>query len=125
MGRHTANAGGIYFPCGTPDPADVAGSAVDFDGSVRREILEEIGIGEGDYEPDPGWSAVVDGPRVALVKVLRAHASADALRRRIGAHLAREAAPELAGIRMVRSAADFDPRMAAFATAFLSHLWKG
>ncbi|MPZ58372.1 MAG: NUDIX hydrolase [Rhizobiales bacterium] len=123
MGPHTANAGHIYFPCGTPDPGDVAGSRVDLDGSVRRELFEEIGVGESDYHPDPGWFAIHAGPRIALIKVLRAHESADLLSRRIDGYLAREAAPELAGIRIVRSTVDFDPLMPTFVTAFLSHYW--
>jgi len=124
MGHHTANAGHIYFPCGTPDPTDVAGSQVDFENNVRREIFEETGIGQGDYDADPGWFVVLAGPRIALMKVLRAREDAETLRRRIDDYLAREAAPELAGIRIVRSAADFDPLMPEFATAFLLHIWN-
>jgi len=124
MGPHTANAGHIYFPCGTPDPDDVIGSRVDLDGSVRREIEEETGIGEGDYEAEPGWHVMLAGPRVALVKVLQASDDAATLRRRIEESLARQAAPELAGIRLVRSAADFEPMIAEFVTAFLSHMWS-
>jgi hypothetical protein len=41
------------------------------------------------------------------------------LRRRILDYLAREAAPELADIRIVRSPRDFDPMMPRFVTAFL------
>jgi hypothetical protein len=43
---------------------------------------------------------------------------------RILAHLAREAQPELAGVRIVRSPADFDPMMPPFVTAFLTHVWS-
>jgi len=124
MGPQTANAGHIYFPCGTPDPADVAGSQVDLSGSVRREIEEEIGIEQGDYEPEPGWFVVLAGPRVALIRVLQAYDTATALRRRIEDCLTKQAAPELAGIRLVRSAADFEPQMVEFVTAFLLHIWR-
>jgi 8-oxo-dGTP pyrophosphatase MutT (NUDIX family) len=123
MGPQTANAGHIYFPCGTPDPDDVTGSRVDFAGSLRREIAEETGIGEDSYQPEPGWFVIQAGPRVALIKVLQARDDAATLRRRIEEALAQQAAPELAGIRLVRSAADFEPMMAEFVTAFLSHLW--
>jgi hypothetical protein len=123
MGPQTANAGHIYFPCGTPDPDDVTGSRVDFAGSLCREIAEETGIGEDSYQPEPGWFVIQAGPRVALIKVLQARDDAATLRRRIEEALAQQAAPELAGIRLVRSAADFEPMMAEFVTAFLSHLW--
>ena len=46
------------------------------------------------------------------------------LRARILAHLAREAQPELADIRIVRGPADFDPMMPPFVTAFLTHVWS-
>jgi 8-oxo-dGTP pyrophosphatase MutT (NUDIX family) len=124
MGPQTANAGHIYFPCGTPDPDDVTGSLVDLDASLRREIEEEIGIGEGDYQPEPGWFVILAGPRVAAIKVLQARDTATILRRRIEQAIARQAAPELASIHLVGSPADFAPMMPDFVTAFLSHFWR-
>ena len=40
------------------------------------------------------------------------------------AHLAREAQPELADIRIARGPADFDPKMRGFVRAFLGHRWR-
>src|ERR1035438_4965201 len=43
MGEHTANAGRIYFPSGTPDPDDIRGDAVDIAGSVAQIGRENAG----------------------------------------------------------------------------------
>jgi hypothetical protein len=124
MAEHTANAGKIYFPAGTPDPDDIVGARVDLAGNIWRELAEETGLAGADVVAEAGWLCVLAGPRIALVKILRGRATAEALRARILAHLAREPAPELADIRVVRSAADFDPMMPAFVTAFLAHVWS-
>jgi hypothetical protein len=122
MGEHTANAGRIYFPAGLPDPSDVAGGVVDLAANVAREVAEETGLMDADFTAQPGWCAVIAGPRVALMQLLQAHASAADLRARVLDHIAREAKPELADVRMVRNRADLDPMMPAFITAYLSYL---
>jgi hypothetical protein len=120
MGAHTANAGRIYFPCGTPDMEDVRGALVDLDGSALRELFEETGLGEGDITPAPGWTIVFEGPRIACMKEARAHAPGDELAARIGAFLARQAEPELSGVHVVRSKADLRPDvMPGFVLAYL------
>jgi 8-oxo-dGTP pyrophosphatase MutT (NUDIX family) len=121
MAPHTSAAGRIYFPAGTPDPSDVVDGSVDLAGNVIREVAEETGLGGGDFTGESGWHCVIDGPRIALLKVLQAHEPADILRARIRDHLAGEAVPELADIRIVRSPRDFDPMMPRFVTAFLDH----
>jgi len=119
MGPQTSAGGKIYFPAGTPEPEDVVDGIVDLAGSVIREVGEETGLGVDDFAEQNGWYCVVDGSRIALMRVLQARDPAETLRRRILEHLARETAPELADIRIVRSRHDFDPMMPRFVTTFL------
>jgi 8-oxo-dGTP pyrophosphatase MutT (NUDIX family) len=124
MGAHTANPGHIYFAAGTPDPRDVIDGRVDLAGSVLREVAEETGLDPADYAAEPGWQAVVGRGYVALIRTLAAPMPAADLRARILDHLAAEAEPELADIRIVRGAADLDPMMPEFVTTFLAHAWR-
>jgi 8-oxo-dGTP pyrophosphatase MutT (NUDIX family) len=125
MSPRTLNAGQIYFPCGTPDPSDIIDGKVDLDFSVRREVKEETGFSVEEFEAEPGWTMVIDGALIALIKVFRARQTADELRARALAHLAAEAQPELADIRIARGPADFDPNMRGFVRAFLENRWRG
>ena len=123
MGDRTASPGRIYFPAGTPDLDDVRGDAVDLLGNVMREIAEETGLAPEGYAVADGWTAVIAGPRIALMKSIEAPRPADELAHRMRRHIAAEAAPELCDIRIVRSARDFDPMMPEFVTAYLSQVW--
>lgn len=120
MGEHTANAGHVYFPCGTPDPADIVNGRVDLDLSVARELREETGLDIAEFAIEPGWTTVIDGALICQVKQLRSKLNAEALRKRVVDHIARDKNPELAGIRIVRAPSDFDPAMPRFVTAFLT-----
>lgn len=120
MGAHTVQAGRVYFPCGTPDPADIVEGRVDLDHSVARELKEETGCDVAEFAADPGWTTVVDGNLIAQVKTLRSAEDAETLRARMRAHIARERQAELADIRIVRGMADCDAAMPGFVTAFLS-----
>ena len=124
MAPHTANAGNIYFPSGTPDSNDIAGTAVDLEGSVWRELREETGLTAADVAAEQGWHTVLAGPLLAHIKILQAREDADALRARILDTLSRQPQPELSDIRIVRGPGDFDPRMGAFTRAFLMDMWR-
>lgn len=119
MGAHTANAGRVYFPAGTPDPNDIAGDRVDLAASVVREVEEEVGLLPADYHAGDGWTVVETGQVVACFRLLKSRLGGVELQQRIEAYLASEALPELSGVKVVRSIADFDSAMPQFIKAFL------
>jgi hypothetical protein len=124
MAASTANAGLVYFPCGTPEPGDVdAEGFLDLAGSVGRELLEETGLAIGEPNAEPGWMMVRDRGYIALVKEATSPLGAAELGERVMAYIGREQRPEFIGIRLVRSPADFAPTMPRFVTAFLTHYW--
>lgn len=119
MAAHTSNAGRIYFPSGTPDLSDIAGSEVDISGSVTRELEEETGLSPGDYDSDPHWYCINTGHAVALIRLLRIDLPGEAVRARIERNLAAQDQPELSAIHLVRSTRDLTSAMPRFVTAFL------
>jgi hypothetical protein len=125
MGAHTAAAGWSYFPCGTPEPGDLVGCRIDLEGSLRREFTEETGLNLDDFAAEPGWTALIDGPYIALMKMLQARESGDEIGARVRRYLAREREPELAGVRIVHGPADLAPPIPAYVTDFLAHAWGG
>jgi 8-oxo-dGTP pyrophosphatase MutT (NUDIX family) len=120
MAPHTANAGRIYFPAGTPDPDDISGGKVDIAGNVAREIEEETGLTPADYRAAPHWDCVVTGAAVAMIRLLNADIPGEAMRSRIEANLATQQRPELSAIHLVREKRDFSAKMPRFVTAFLA-----
>jgi hypothetical protein len=119
MGPHTANAGRVYFPAGTPDPADISDGMVDIPGSVARELEEETGLMPADYRAGAHWDCVVSGTAIAMIRLLHVDAPAEALRARIEANLAAQQQPELSAIHLVRGTSDFTAAMPRFVTAFI------
>ena len=123
MGEHTANAGRIYFPSGTPDLDDVRGDALDIAGSVAREVEEETGLTAADYHSDTHWHCVYTGPAVAMIRILRVDMPGEALRDRLEANLAAQEHAELSAIHLVRKPSDLTTAMPRFVTAFIeAHL---
>jgi 8-oxo-dGTP pyrophosphatase MutT (NUDIX family) len=124
MARQTANAGKIYFPAGTPDPGDVQpDGAVDLMGSVLRELAEETGLLDDEVSPGPRWQAVLAGARIGLMRPLRVREDCEKLAARIRAFIAREKAPELEDVVIVRKPGDLVPEIPDFVRAYLKNEW--
>jgi 8-oxo-dGTP pyrophosphatase MutT (NUDIX family) len=97
---------------------------VDFFGALRRELLEETGIGPDRLNPESGWYAVSVGPRLPLIKIVRIDQPAETLKQRISMNLASQSLPELCDIAVVRGPFDLSDRMPQWVTAFLRHIWR-
>jgi 8-oxo-dGTP pyrophosphatase MutT (NUDIX family) len=119
MADHTANAGRIYFPSGTPDLDDISGSTVDIAGSVAREVEEETGLTTKEYRAAEHWDCVVTATSIAMMRILHVASTGEALAAKIEANLARQKSPELRAIHLVRNRGDLKPAMPVFVTAFL------
>ena len=122
MAAHTANAGRIYFPAGTPDLTDVKpDGTVDLAASVVRELEEETGLRPEEYQVGEGWILAQAGGLLAFLKPVRLWKSAEAARSAVLANLAAQPEPELADIVIARGPEDIDAaRMPDFLRLFLA-----
>lgn len=123
MGPHTANPGRIYFPAGTPDPSDIAHGMLDMAAGIDREIFEEVGLRASDYVAAPDWTVIVDGQRIALMRVLQSPLEAGMLRDKIMAEIAKQPEPELSAIHLVRGLDDVSDAMPSFMVTYLRHVF--
>ena len=119
MAQHTANAGRIYFPSGTPDLDDVVDGMLDINGSVVRELEEETGLTAADYRAQTDWHCVVSGPAIAMIRILDLNMPGETVRARIEANLKAQVEPELSAIHLVRGTRDLMPAMPRFVAAFI------
>lgn len=111
MAAHTANAGKVYFPAGTPDLSDLRPDGrVDLAASVTRELREETGLTEADLHIADRWIVVKDGALIAFMRPLICPEPGEAVRTRILENLAAQPEPELAAVRLARSETDIDER---------------
>jgi len=122
MAHHTYNAGQIYFPAGTPDPDDVFDDRVDLEASARRELLEETGLLADETDTAPGWTLVTTPQRTACMKLMTYPLSAEQLKARIEAFLARDPLAEFARMHIVRDPEDIDEaRVPSFVADYLRY----
>ncbi|WP_395698236.1 NUDIX hydrolase [Methylocella sp.] len=106
MSETTANAGKVYFPAGTPDLGDVCDGRLDLEGSVTRELFEEMGSSAGEIACEPGWRVVFEGPRIACMKAVRSPLPARGIEARFAAFAAGEAHPEFCALHMAYGEGD-------------------
>ncbi len=127
MGDHTANAGKIYFPGGTPDMNDVTvDDRVDLAGSLRRELFEETGLRPDEVSITDSWVLVAETYRAAFLKPARLIHDARTARDMLLERLATHTDQELADFAIVRSPADInEARTPEFAAAYMRWVFAG
>jgi 8-oxo-dGTP pyrophosphatase MutT (NUDIX family) len=104
MGHHTANAGMVYFACGSFEPTDVADGFCDPADNMRREVLEETGLDLRDAQAAPGYHVSHFRRAVTLFRIYRFDLTAEELSARIEAHMQVAEDKEIAGPVVIRSA---------------------
>jgi hypothetical protein len=110
--RGTTNTGRTYLFSGILDDHDIdAKGEADVVAGADREMLEETGLGSGDFESASPWIwSTEDGVWINFIAERRALLPAVALRRRILDHNARLHASELADVAIIRTPADLERR---------------
>jgi len=110
MAAHTANAGRVYFPAGTPDLSDCRpDGTVDLAASLTRELREETGLRDGTYHIDDEWIIIHRWPTIALLRMVTLPVTAEEGAAMIRANIAKDPEPELQDVRIVRGVEDIDP----------------
>jgi 8-oxo-dGTP pyrophosphatase MutT (NUDIX family) len=104
MGAHTANAGTVYFACGSLEPEDVIDNCCDPDHNMRREVLEETGLDLRHAEADNGYHIAHYRRAVTLFRVFRFDLTGDQMVSRIERHMDVAEDKEIAGAVVIRSA---------------------
>ncbi len=127
MGDHTANAGKIYFPGGTPDMNDVTPDGrVDLAGSLQRELFEETGLQPDEVVITDSWVLVTETYRAAFLKPARLIYDANTARKLLLQRLATHTDQELADFAIVRSPADInEAKTPEFAAAYMRWVFAG
>lgn len=126
MGHHTANAGRIYFPGGTPDRHDIRpDGSVDLHTSVLRELEEETGLLASDVTIADHWIVARLWPFVSFMRPMQLADEALRVVERLTTGLARQKDPELTGFKIIRGVEDIDrKRMPEFVQAFFRQAWR-
>ena len=105
MAAWTGNAGQIYPPAGSLEPADVVDGRVRVFDSLVRELREETGLEASEARVGKSF-AIYDGPRIAVARGLHFAESAEVLLQRVRDNLAADAKPELDMVIAARSCAE-------------------
>jgi 8-oxo-dGTP pyrophosphatase MutT (NUDIX family) len=112
MSAHTANAGRVYFPAGTPDLSDLKpDGTVDLAASLTRELIEETDLQDGEFHVDDEWIIVQRWPTIALLRMVTLPMTAEEGAALIRANIAKDSEPELQDVRVIRSVEDIDTEM--------------
>jgi 8-oxo-dGTP pyrophosphatase MutT (NUDIX family) len=112
MGKHTVNAGRVYFAAGSFEPVDFRDGMVDVDLNMIREVREETGIDLSAVRRGARWHALSTASGTVIFRRYHVEETADEIARRISSFVAAEAEPEIEGPVIMRHAADLPDGLA-------------
>ncbi|MCK8781019.1 NUDIX hydrolase [Rhizobium sp. NTR19] len=104
MGAHTANAGLVYFACGSFEAEDVFNGICNADHNMRREVLEETGLDLQDARTDTGFHVSHIRRAITLFRLYRFNLTAAEMVAKIEQHMTVAEDKEIAGVVAIRSA---------------------
>lgn len=102
MGRHTANAGRVYFAAGSFEPVDFPGGRVDLHANMAREVGEETGLSIDAVPREERFHFISIPNGTVIFKRYFVDAPAADIADAIRLHVAGEADPEIEGPVVIR-----------------------
>ena len=106
MAVHTVNAGKVYFAAGSFEPEDFPNGRVDLHHNMAREVLEETGLDIGQARRGALCHALSTDKGTVIFRRYHLDMPAEEIAARIGAFVAGESEPEIAGPVIIRHAGD-------------------
>ena len=106
MGKHTVNAGRVYFAAGSFELEDFRDGVVDVDFNMHREVLEETGIDIGKASPARRYYLLTTSSGTVIFRRYRMPMTANAMVASINAFVASQQNPEIAAPVVIHSASD-------------------
>jgi 8-oxo-dGTP pyrophosphatase MutT (NUDIX family) len=106
MGRHTANAGRVYFAAGSFEPADFSDGVVDLEFNMAREVREETGLDISEAPCDAAYHAYSSERGTVIFRAYYLAETAEEIARRIRDHVVSDPDPEIEAPVIIRNPSD-------------------
>jgi len=106
MGKHTVNAGSIYFAAGSFEPGDFVDGVADVDFNMIREVGEETGLDLGGVRRGQRYYALSTPSGTTIFRRYFLDADADEIAAGIRDFVAGDPDPEIEGPVVIRSPGD-------------------
>lgn len=113
MGKHTVNAGRVYFAAGSFELEDFRDGTVDVDYNMRREVAEETGIDIAQASPARRYYLWSGNSGTVIFRRYRMPMTANAMVAAIRAYVAGQANPEISAPVVIHSASDLPDELAS------------
>jgi 8-oxo-dGTP pyrophosphatase MutT (NUDIX family) len=119
MGKHTVNAGRVYFAAGSFELEDFRDGLVDVDFNMRREVKEETGIDISRATPAKRFYLLSTRSGTVIFRRFRMPMTANAMVSAIKAFVAAEPHPEIEAPVVIHGVSDQPDDLAAYMPALI------